>query len=265
MVRRSLLAALALLALGGFALAQTYRGLIVGLTDKKLTILFKQKGETKPVKKVLEVADDLAIVQPKGKEEKRIPLPELRRRVAAAMKGPGTKGLFAGVQAAVDTNDKGQVDTIRLPPIRLPQEVAALLARAGQFEKAGQVELYSLEPEPDPRAAKDPKATFFRGWLILGKMVLKDTKTRQQALVALDEALGWGPRAKCFCPRHAIQVTHGGKTVDIVICFECGHAYFYFDAKQEEPVKAAIHKGWQPALDTMLKAAGIPLAGAKKE
>lgn len=35
--------------------------------------------------------------------------------------------------------------------------------------------------------------------------------------------------AMCFNPRHAIRAIHRGHPYDLVICFECGHAYLYRD------------------------------------
>lgn len=33
--------------------------------------------------------------------------------------------------------------------------------------------------------------------------------------------------AMCFNPRHAIRAVHRGHQFDLIICFECGHAYLY--------------------------------------
>jgi hypothetical protein len=251
MLCRGLTAALLLVVLGGFVLAETYRGLVVELTDTKLTILVR-KGK-KLEKKVLEVAGKVTVVQPKGKEVKKVALPELQKRVQRAKKTTGARGIPASVRTK-----GGRVVTIDVAASRVPEKAAAIL------EKADQIELYSLEPEPDAKAAKDPKATYFHGWLVLGKTVLKDARTRKPVLDALDESVGWGAMAKCFEPRHGIRASHGGKTVDLVICFACQQVYVYFDPRKEEHATLRIRKGTQPVLDTILEGAGVPLARAKK-
>jgi hypothetical protein len=255
MLCRALAAALVLLLLGGFVLAETYSGLIIELSDSKLTIRVRKEGEKKLRQKVLEVVGKVTILQPKGKAEKPLTFSELQNRVARAKKNVGARGVLA----SVSTNDGGKVVTIKLAASRVPEQAAAIL------EKADQIELYSLEPEPDARTAKDPKVNRFHDWVVLGKTVLKNARTRKQALDALDESVGTGLKAKCFDPRHGIRASHGGKTVDVVICFECGHVYFYFDPGKEDHTKGSIGKGTQPVLDAILKAANVPLAKVKKK
>ena len=38
-----------------------------------------------------------------------------------------------------------------------------------------------------------------------------------------------GNGAKCFDPRHGIRASVDGKTVDLVICFECSWVYVFYD------------------------------------
>jgi hypothetical protein len=252
---RGLAAALVLLMLGGLVVAETYQGLIVELSDSKLTILVRKTGQRKSEKKVLDMADKITVSQPRAKDEAKLSSPELQKRIERAKQSVGTRGVLA----TINTNDRGQVITIKLAASRVPEKAAAIL------EKADQIELYSLEPEPDDKAAKGPKATFFRGWLILGKTVLKTATSRKQVLDALDESVGRGRMAKCFDPRHGIRASHAGQTVELVICFRCGQAYFYLDPRKDDHSTLSINRGTQPMLDAMLKAAHIPLARPSKE
>jgi hypothetical protein len=250
MLIRGLAAALIILALGGLALAESHRGLIVDLTDSKLTILVRVEGKRKAEKTTLEVAEKVAIVQPRGKEQKEVSFSELRKRVARAQKNFGGRGVRATVETKGD-----KVVAVRIDASRVPEKVMAIL------DKAEEIELYSLEPEPEKGAGKAPKASLFHGWLVLGKTALKDAKTRKAALDALDESVGMGAMAKCFDPRHAIRAAHGGTTVDLLICFACGQVYVYFNGNRDKTL--VIARGTQPALDDILKAAGVPLAKAK--
>jgi len=65
--------------------------------------------------------------------------------------------------------------------------------------------------------------------------------------------------AKCFDPRHGIRATHEGKTVELVICFQCAQFNVYVGADGEGK-HLLIGKGPEPALDKVLKDAGIPKA-----
>ena len=126
-------------------------------------------------------------------------------------------------------------------------------------KKATQFDLYSLEPEPEGKIAKEK---LFHGWLVLGKTTVKDAKTRKELFDALQEEADKAP--KCFDPRHGIRATHGGKTVDLVICFHCGHIYIYLDGKDERADSQTVSRDSQPAFDKVLKAAKVPLAKKKE-
>jgi hypothetical protein len=95
---------------------------------------------------------------------------------------------------------------------RLPAEAATVL------DKADEITLYSLNP--DKKAKKEGEG--LRGWEVLGQTTL--TGEDKKAIVkALNKAIAAsdGSVAGCFNPRHGIKATHGGKTVELVICFEC--------------------------------------------
>jgi hypothetical protein len=71
------------------------------------------------------------------------------------------------------------------------------------------------------------------GWKALGKTTPKQTEVRDELLSALVKSIAELGRAgfKCFDPRHAIRATHDGKSVDLVICFECGWVLVCIDGK----------------------------------
>jgi hypothetical protein len=136
----------------------------------------------------------------------------------------------------------------------LPAAVKEILDKVEQFD------LYSLEPEPT-KEQKAGKSTKLHGWLILGKTTVKDARTRQGLLKALEKRSRRGG-AKCFDPRHAIRATHGGKTVDLLICFECSWIYVYEGGKHTSTL--TVDGGVQPAFDKVLPAAKVPLARKRK-
>jgi hypothetical protein len=137
---------------------------------------------------------------------------------------------------------------------KLPPAAQAILDRADQ------IELYSLEPNPTAEQRKASKEKPLHGWLVLGKTKLEAAPTRKAVLDALAKGMAAPSRgAKCFDPRHAIRATRGGKTVDLVICFECSWVHVHLGGKKDGPA-LTIASGTQPAFDKVLKAAGVPLA-----
>jgi hypothetical protein len=254
MLRRSVAATLMLLVLGGFALAETYQGSLVELTASKLAILVRVKGEKKSEKKVLDVVAKVRVSQPQGDREKVLPFAEVQKLVMAVAKEKGVRG----VAASVSTDASGRVVAIKLGKGGLPEKAAEIL------KKADRIELYSLEPEPDPKMAKAATTTFFHGWPVLGKTAIKEGKARKAVQDVLDLSVGRGRYVKCFDPRHGIRATHGDETVDMVICFRCMQIEFYYDPKKDKDTGNTISRVMQPAFDEILKTAGVPLAAPKK-
>jgi hypothetical protein len=121
------------------------------------------------------------------------------------------------------------------------------------LEKADTFELYSLDPGPRKVAGG------FHGWKVLGKTPVKDAAARKRILAAVYKGLADsdGTVANCFNPRHGIRATHKGKTVDLVICFECLQVQFHAGKEQATELTTASP---QPTLDKVLKDAGVPLA-----
>jgi hypothetical protein len=131
----------------------------------------------------------------------------------------------------------------------LPEEMKTVL------EKADLIELISVNPE---RPKEKPKENV-GGYAILGKTELKDEK-RREVLDAMEKGIAaGGPGARCFIPRHAIRATHDGKTVELVICFECAWVYTYVNGERTKTTLTTA-KTPEPALDKILKDAGVMLA-----
>src|SRR5262249_6529154 len=105
---------------------------------------------------------------------------------------------------------------------RLPAQVAAVL------DKAEKVELLSLVPEE----REEERKRDFHGYPVLGKTTLKK-EDRQKVLNALKKGIADsdGRVATCFNPRHGIRASHGGKTVELLICFECLQVDVYAGGK----------------------------------
>lgn len=84
--------------------------------------------------------------------------------------------------------------------------------------------LYAVEPRREPERGAD----LFHGHRIRGQVDVEEGPLRRRLTVALNRGLaengGWfGPRRSglCFRPRHGIRAVRGGRTIDLLICFEC--------------------------------------------
>jgi hypothetical protein len=140
---------------------------------------------------------------------------------------------------------------------RLPDKAKSIL------DKADQVVLFSLEPV-HRKKVKDG----FHGWMmILGQTAIKGADVRSQILTALYQGIANrdGKGAECFDPRHGIRATANGKTVDLVICFECNWVYVYYDNDENRQHVAETTRDPQSILDKVLKDAGVPLPKQAKD
>jgi uncharacterized protein len=110
-----------------------------------------------------------------------------------------------------------------LSDIRQRPAIEELLTGGKDFE------LYSIyagrgwqKGEPRPIA----EAGTFLGWPVIGKVAITDAKQVRelvQPFVAASDCFDGAPcpRPMCFQPRHAIRVSHAGKSIELLICFEC--------------------------------------------
>jgi hypothetical protein len=133
---------------------------------------------------------------------------------------------------------------------RLPEKIKSALNEA-------EFTLLSLNPNPAPESEDKSKETF-HNYEVLGKTVVRDRKARAELLTALNNGIeGWdGSTVRCFNPRHGISATQGGKTIDLVICFEC-HSIRTYAA-----ITGTVHTSGspQPIFDRALKKEGLPIS-----
>jgi hypothetical protein len=143
------------------------------------------------------------------------------------------------------------------PHNRIPEAVDRLLDRAEAYE------LYSLDPERKSDPAR-PKGNF-HGWDVLGKTEVRAEADRRRLADAL--RLGaednFGMAGACFIPRHGLRLRGGGKSVDLVICFQCFQVQVFEDGRRKEGFLTT--GGPQQAFDAMLQAAGVELPTPAKK
>jgi len=113
--------------------------------------------------------------------------------------------------------------------------------------------LYSLlEEPPDP----DENKLKFHDYVILGQIQVVAAQDRAELLAALYESAGKGEAAGCFVPRHGIHAVRGNKTVDLLICFQCGHLHIY---GEHGVYYTSITHSPLSVFDRTLSAKGVPL------
>ncbi|MEO6846839.1 MAG: hypothetical protein ABI254_06245 [Chthoniobacterales bacterium] len=117
--------------------------------------------------------------------------------------------------------------------------------------------LYSLEPLIKAGTGNE----MLRGFKVLGETEL----SKENALIAAKEfqsAVTSGDELEhCFEPRHALQVTSGGQTYDLVLCYACKQLKVYQGKKMIVSVGAV---GSPKILNNLLTAAKVPLAEPPK-
>jgi hypothetical protein len=129
------------------------------------------------------------------------------------------------------------------------------------LESSEQFTLYSLDPYPLGQG--DVALPIFHEHRILGKTLITDPKIKRHLLDAMYESIGNsnGDMAACFNPRHGIHAVSKQKTVDLVICFECGQTEVYDEHGMHGTTNTSSPK---PVFDRVLTNAGVTLTAPEK-
>jgi hypothetical protein len=101
------------------------------------------------------------------------------------------------------------------------------------LREAPKLEIFALDPMPiAEEALATTKVDHLHGYPILGRATLTDGKARAELadLVLRGIRESDGKVAACFNPRHGIRAKHDGRTLDLVICYECLSMTAYGDA-----------------------------------
>jgi hypothetical protein len=114
------------------------------------------------------------------------------------------------------------------------------------------IELLSL----DPKEAKEKEG--FHGYKVLGSVKLEKKADREKLLKAFYKGIddSDGSVAACFIPRHGLRAKVDGKTVEIVICFQCLSMKVYVDGK---PGSALTTGSPAATFNDILKEKKVPL------
>ncbi|GAA4467513.1 hypothetical protein [Novipirellula rosea] len=126
---------------------------------------------------------------------------------------------------------------------------------SNSLRQASSFEVLSLSPEPSGSEQGDH---FYR-WPVLGSTRVSNASVRQSLMDALDAGVAEndGQISACFSPRHGIRAIVDGRRYELVICFECLHAHWYIDGKQQRGFM--LTSSPQPAFDQVLIDSSVPL------
>jgi hypothetical protein len=120
MLRRCFGAALVLVVLGGFVVAETYRGVLTKIEDGKLTFKTRSKEDKKGTDKTIKLSKDAKfIIKAKSEDEKdkEAKLEDVKALIEKAAKskdkgGKGKRGGRGGVFASIETSGEGDAETV---------------------------------------------------------------------------------------------------------------------------------------------------------
>jgi len=140
--------------------------------------------------------------------------------------------------------------TSHAAPSRIPSDIREILENADNFEL--------LSIDPDIRGST--RNNLFHKWNVLGRIMVRDRSARIKLVTAFRRGVEENPgyAAACFNPRHGIRASYAGKSVDLVICFECAQVEAYSDGRERSGF--LITASPEPEFDAILRSANVPLA-----
>lgn len=128
---------------------------------------------------------------------------------------------------------------------------------------ASELEIFALDPMPLDEGS-DTSGTL-HGFPILGAARITDASLRDElvGLVLRGIRESDGSVAACFDPRHGLRAVHEGRTLELLICFEClqihAHGEVATPSGGYEILLTA--QSVEPAVTRIYEAAGLRIAG----
>jgi hypothetical protein len=96
---------------------------------------------------------------------------------------------------------------------------------------------------------------------VLGQVKITDPEKRRGIIAAIKRDMhdGFPNQAKCFYPRHLLRIVKDGKSVDLVICFQCHNYEVYRDGVIRSRPTPSIGEGSKLLLNQIFVDGGVPL------
>ena len=140
---------------------------------------------------------------------------------------------------------------------RLPEGAEAVLRGAGT------IEIFALDPIHV--SERESSAPSLHGYPILGSATITDHGQRAALVeLVLDGIVkSEGEQAFCFDPRHGLRAVHEGRTLELVICYECLSMNAYGDSTgtAAERVTVLTAESVERGVTRIYEGAGLTIAG----
>ena len=157
-----------------------------------------------------------------------------------------------------------RVPTSQTLDARLPRGAHQIL------EQSPQLTLLSINPGADDydSIAGSKPLPMFHGHMILGQTIVRNPTAKAALLASFYDSFVAPPDPRglkqiglgCFNPRHGIQATSNGKTVDLVICFGCMKFDGYINNHSFTTAQGINNAAPAEKFNEILRAAKVPLS-----
>jgi hypothetical protein len=143
--------------------------------------------------------------------------------------------------------------------------VSIYLSRPQLPDDPDQLILFSLDGKPaEGERARAERVREGREMLhefsVLGRVEIVDPEMRRKLISSVNADIRRGAvPSKCFFARHALQIIKNGKTMDILICFECNN-YGIYEGEFRRGMMQPIGESSKPLFNAILSEAQIQLA-----
>ena len=108
-----------------------------------------------------------------------------------------------------------------------------------------------------------PDAEKFHGYRILGEAAVDDPDTRARIVRLVYNGIDGNTTtsAACFDPRHGIRATHEGRSIDLVICFECLQLKLYDSGSEDGSGGMTTSRSPEPEMTRIFNELGLTIEG----
>lgn len=126
----------------------------------------------------------------------------------------------------------------------------ALVPALEGLNRTDQFEIYELEPSDADYSGKSG----FHGFTILKRANVDDSGAQRAIAEIVNRGVRMGgQQARCFNPRHGIHATGSGRTVDLVICYQCSSIIVHENGQSTTLITGDV----QGDLDAAFESAGL--------
>jgi hypothetical protein len=120
--------------------------------------------------------------------------------------------------------------------------------------------VYSLDGTFHPMSGAKPPGETFHRYPVLGKVDIESPRDRAAILAAVKRGIAEykGAENKCFWPRHGVRLSQRGRTIEYLICFECGELDEFVDGVRASNTTKPTTDAAAAILNEHLQSAGVP-------